>query len=44
MAGIDKIYGTQTQYDEFHAWMRKEKPEFLNYFYSRPLSPIGIFR
>ena len=26
MAGIDKIYGTQAQYDEFHAWMRKEKP------------------
>ncbi len=43
MAGIDKIYGTQAQYDEFHAWMRKEKPEFLNYFYSRPLSPIGMF-
>ncbi len=43
MAGIDKIYGTQAQYDEFHAWMRKEKPEFLNYFYSRPLLPSGMF-
>ncbi len=43
MAGIDKIYGTQAQYDEFHEWMRKEKPEFLNYFYSRPLLPSGMF-
>ena len=43
MAGIDKIYGTQAQYDEFRAWMQKEKPEFLNYFYARPLAPTRKF-
>lgn len=43
MAGIDKIYGTQAQYDEFRAWVQKKKPAFLNYFYARPLVPTGKF-
>ena len=33
MAGIDKIYGTDTQYDEFHAWVKLNKPDALKYFY-----------
>lgn len=33
MAGIDKIYGTVTQWVEFHEWCRAHNPEALNHFY-----------
>lgn len=43
MAAIDKIYGTQKQYNEFKKWAKKQKPikgEFgfiypIDYFYPR---------
>ena len=35
MASIDKIYGTNEQYDEFHAWCKKNKRAALKYFYQR---------
>ena len=35
MAGIDKIYGTTKQYDEFHTWMAANAPEYLRHFYER---------
>lgn len=35
MAGIDKIYGTNEQYDEFYSWAQKKEPSILDYFYPR---------
>lgn len=35
MAGIDKIYGTTEQYDEFHTWCKKHKRSILKHFYPR---------
>ncbi len=35
MAGIDKIYGTTEQWDEFHTWMKQNKPDALWGFYPR---------
>jgi hypothetical protein len=35
MAGIDKIYGTTAEYDEFKAWCKKHRPSALDYFYPR---------
>lgn len=35
MAAIDKIYGTQAQYDEFHTWAKEHRPQILEYFYPR---------
>jgi hypothetical protein len=36
MAFIDKIYGTYEQYYEFKDWIKKEKPQYLKYFYMIP--------
>lgn len=33
MAGIDKIYGTKEQFDEFFAWTKEHNPEAVRYFY-----------
>lgn len=33
MAAIDKIYGTVSQWVEFHEWCRINKPEALDSFY-----------
>lgn len=35
MASIDKIYGSNEQYDEFYAWCRQNKPHLCRYFYPR---------
>lgn len=35
MAGIDKIYGTTEQYDDFFNWMKLNRPRGLKYFYPR---------
>jgi hypothetical protein len=35
MAGIDKIYGTQAQYDEFREWLEKNKPDAVDYLSSK---------
>ena len=35
MAGIDKIYGSNEQYDEFFDWCKNNYPDALNYFYGR---------
>ena len=35
MAGIDKIYGTLAQYDEFYAWCKAHLPAALPYFRER---------
>ena len=35
MAGIDKIYGTTPQWDEFHAWCSANRPGIVRYFYPR---------
>ena len=35
MAAIDKIYGTNQEYDEFHAWCAENKPDILKYFTPR---------
>jgi hypothetical protein len=35
MAGIDKIYGTNAQYDEFYAWAKENMPGYLGCFYPR---------
>lgn len=37
MASIDKIYGTESEYDEFYAWASANRPDILKYFYSRDL-------
>ena len=29
MAGIDKIYGTQAQYDILRGWLEHNRPDFL---------------
>ena len=31
MAGIDKIYGTQDQYDDLRSWLLLNRPDFLPY-------------
>jgi hypothetical protein len=33
MAGIDKIYGTQQQYEEFYLWCESNLSAALMYFY-----------
>lgn len=33
MAGIDKIYGNKAQYKEFRKWLKRNKPEAVNYLY-----------
>lgn len=35
MAGIDKIYGTQKQYDELYNWLKENKPSALKYMYMK---------
>ena len=35
MAAVDKIYGTNEQYDIFCEWAQKNKPELIEYFYPR---------
>ena len=35
MASIEKIYGSNEQYDEFRLWIEKNKREYLIYFYER---------
>ena len=39
MAGIDKIYGTQKQYDQLKKWLEQYYPEGLGYLYERPSHP-----
>ena len=39
MAGIDKIYGTQKQYDQLKKWLEEYCPEGLGYLYERPSHP-----
>jgi hypothetical protein len=33
MAVIDKIYGTDTEWEEFHTWAEVNRPTILKYFY-----------
>ena len=33
MAGIDKIYGNKAQYKEFRKWLKRNKPEAVDYLY-----------
>ena len=33
MASIDKIYGTQEQFEDFKAWLLPRKPEWRKYLY-----------
>lgn len=33
MAGIDKIYGSDDQYNELRAWLTEHKPEALRHLY-----------
>lgn len=35
MAGIDKIYGSTEQWDEFYNWAKENRPGILDYFYPR---------
>lgn len=35
MAAIDKIYGTNEQYDELYTWMDANYPSYLPYFYPK---------
>jgi len=35
MAAIDKIYGTQEQYDELFNWLKTNKPYAIRYMYMR---------
>ncbi len=46
MAGIDKIYGTATQWDELHVWLKAHRPASLRSLYPRPAGqdqPIANF-
>lgn len=49
MAGIDKIYGTNDQYDEFYEWAKNNNTFLLASFYPRddfdpnPARPIANF-
>ena len=33
MAAIDKIYGTNHEYDEFRTWIYEHRKSYLKYFY-----------
>ena len=35
MASIDKIYGSNVQYDEFYSWCKEHNPSLLKHFYAR---------
>lgn len=35
MAAIDKIYGSNDQYDEFYEWVGSNRPEIIKHFYPR---------
>lgn len=35
MAAVDKIYGSNAQYDELVEWLTVNKPEALKYIYTR---------
>lgn len=35
MAAIDKIYGTEKEYDTFYEWAEKNRPDILKHFYPR---------
>ena len=35
MAAIDKIYGTQEDYDVFYAWLQEHQPAFLRSLYPK---------
>ena len=35
MASIDKIYGTNEQYEEFHSWCENHAPGMLEFFYEK---------
>lgn len=37
MAGIDKIYGSIEQYDEFKTWLEENKPSAVQYLYPRDI-------
>lgn len=37
MAAIDKIYGTNAEYDELKAWVYEQRKSLLRYFYPRRL-------
>ena len=48
MAYIDKIYGSAQDWDELNAFLKKNKPEYLKFLYSRPKgegqeSPLSNF-
>lgn len=43
MAAIDKIYGTQAEWDELRAWLRQHRPTYVRYLYPRPLVSQGQF-
>jgi len=40
MAGIDKIYGTLKQYDEFHKWCSGHNAGLHRWFYPRRLPEV----
>ena len=50
MAWIDKIYGSQEQYDELHGWLTVNKPELIKRLYPqqsdetrvRPISNFSL--
>jgi len=35
MAAIDKIYGTNEQYDEFYLWTKLHRPSMIGRFYPK---------
>lgn len=35
MADIDKIYGTDEQYEELFYWLNDNRPQYLRYLYPR---------
>lgn len=51
MASIDKIYGTNEQYDEFYSWCKENAVEMIDFFYqkddyggeSRPITNTPIY-
>lgn len=46
MAGIDKIYGTEKQYDMLKDWLAKNRPKYLKSLYPKgdtEIFPISCF-
>lgn len=44
MAGIDKIYGTNEQYEEFKTWLEAKNPDATKYLYHGDYASDPFFK